>query len=442
MSSTRSSPEGSSIPDPKYHLSTLANGLMVATFPMPWLHEVGATVVIRAGSRYEKEEQSGIAHFLEHMLFKGTAAIPDPTTLHTHMESMAADMNAATGQESNAYWMTLPPEHLATGFATFCAMFTHPALSGIEMERQVILEEMREDENERGENINPFTLGGVRLWPNHPLSRPVLGTPETILHIDENALRSYLDRHYRGTNMAVAFCGPVHHETCVDLVLKGLGHLPTGRRNQSLPPPPMMPGPHWLAVDDQTSQSTLTLFFRTGGYQDPQFYHFAALRRLLDDGFASRLQATLRERRGLVYDVWASFTAHSDTGAMEIGATVSPENLQAVSSALFEQLHLLSLMPPKADEWQRLLTRWHANLTTCLDRPAELIERYVSDRLFNTMEPLSMAWERICRIDPNHLPDIAAELIHPSRLVVTLVGPNAQRKLPLLQTAFSPRTVH
>ena len=430
------------IPDPEYHLTTLANGLMVATFPMPWLHEVGATVVIRAGSRYEEEEQSGIAHFLEHMLFKGTSSIPDPTTLHTHMESMAADMNAATGQESNAYWITLPPEHLATGFATFCEMFSQPALSGIEMERQVILEEMREDENERGENINPFTLGGLHLWPNHPLSRPVLGTPETILQIDEKTLRSYLGRHYRGANMAVAFCGPVHHETCVDLVLKGFGHLPTGKRNQSLPPPPMMPGPHWLAVDDQTSQSTLTLFFRTGGYQDPQFYHFAALRRLLDDGFASRLQATLRERRGLVYDVWASFTAHSDSGAMEIGATVSPENLQAVSSALFEQLHILSLMPPKADEWQRLLTRWHANLTTCLDRPAELIERYVSDRLFNAMEPLSTAWERICQIDPNHLPDIAAELIHPSRLVVTLVGPNARRKLPLLQTEFSPRTMH
>ena len=433
MSSTRIPLAVSPIPDPEYQVSILSNGLTVATFPMPWLHEVGATLVVRAGSRYEEEEHAGIAHFLEHMLFKGTLTIPNPTGLHIHLESMAADMNAATGQESNAYWITLPPQYLAAGFATFCEMFTQPALSGIEIERHVILEEMREDENERGENINPVTLGGYQLWPGHPLARPILGTPEAIQRIDTQALRTYLAHHYRGANIIVAFCGPVQHEVCLDLVRKGLGNLPDGSKNCSLPPPPMLAGPHWQAVDDQTAQFTLTLFFRTGGYQDPLFYHIAALRRLLDDGFSSRLQASLREQRGLVYDVWASFTAHSDSGALEIGATVSPENLPAVFSALFEQLQSLSLSQPHADEWQRLLTRWHANLTTSLDRPAELIERYVSDRLFDSMEPLSSVWERILRIDPSHLPEIAAQITCPTNLVITLVGPNAKARLPLLQ---------
>ncbi|MEO5353606.1 MAG: insulinase family protein [Magnetococcus sp. XQGC-1] len=442
MSSTHFSPEELPIPDPEYQLSTLANGLLVATFPMPWLHEVGVTLVVRAGSRYERDEQAGIAHFLEHMLFKGTETIPDPTDLHTRLEAMAADMNAATGQESNAYWITLPPRYLESGFTLFCDMFTRPALAGLETERQVILEEMREDENDRGENINPATLGGEYIWPGHALARSVLGTPEAIARIDLAALRSYLDQHYRGVNIAVAFCGPVEHGLSLALTERCLGSLPLGDRYHTHPPPPMRPGPHWLAVDDQSSQFSLTLFFRTGGYQDPLFYHIAALRRLLDDGFSSRLHASLREQRGLVYDVWASFTAHSDSGVLEVGATVSLENLTTVFAALLEQLQWLCLAPPQPEEWQRLLTRWHSNLITTLDRPAELIERYVSDRLFDAMEPLSVAWERICQLDPAQLPAIVEQVTQGSNRVVVLVGPGAKKKLSLLQAKVGQRMMH
>lgn len=425
------------IPDPTYQLSTLANGLMVATFPMPWLHEVGATLVVRAGSRYEDDGQVGIAHFLEHMLFKGTKSIPDPTALHTHLEAMAADMNAATGQESNAYWITLPPEQLKHGFALFCEMFTQPAFSGLETERQVVLAEMREDENERGENTNPSILGGYKLWPDHPLARPILGTPNVIQTLNAEDLHTYLNRYYRGSNMVVAFCGPVDHQTCVDLTQQALGGLPSTSQPPYSPSPlPMSPGPHWLAVDDQTAQFTLTLFYRTEGYQGPLFYHIAALRRLLDDGFSSRLQASVREKQGLVYDVWASFAAHSDTGALELGASVSPENLQAVFDALFAELKPLCTIPPEKEEWQRLKTRWHAHLTTSLDRPSELIERYVADRLFDALTPLSTTWQKVCSINPEDLPAIAASITRPENMVVTLVGPNAQKQWPLLRERF------
>ncbi|WP_130471604.1 M16 family metallopeptidase [Candidatus Magnetaquicoccus inordinatus] len=421
------------IPDPAYQLTTLANGLLVATFPMPWLHEVGVTLVVRAGSRYEAEDQTGIAHFLEHMLFKGTHSIPDPTALHARLESMAADMNAATGQESNAYWITLPPRYLSNGFTLFCEMFTQPLLAGIETERQVILEEMREDENEKGENINPVTLAGCYLWPDHPLARSVLGTRESIKEIDNAALRAYLQRHYCGANMAVAFCGPVEHAQAVQLTERCLGALPVGSRQNQLPPSPMRPGPHWIAADDQISQFTLNLFFRCGGYQDAFFYHVAALRRLLDDGFSSRLHASLREQRGLVYDVWSSLTGHSDTGVLEVGATVSLENLPIVYAALLEQLQRLIDSPPDAEEWQRLMTRWHANLMTTLDRPSELLERYVSDRLFDTMESLPEAWQRIEQVTPEQLPQVAKTLLHPSNRVLVLVGPHARKKMALLQ---------
>ncbi|MBF0342289.1 MAG: insulinase family protein [Magnetococcales bacterium] len=426
------------IPDPEHTIHRLDNGLIVGVFPMPWLHEVGATLMVRAGSRFEEPQQAGIAHFLEHMLFKGTREISDPTRFHAHLESMAADMNAATGQETNAYWITLPPEWLAEGFTAFCDMFTQPALADIETERRVILEEMREDENDQGELAVPSVLGGMALWPGHPLARSVLGSRETVGRIQVPALREYLKRHYQGGNMALTFCGPIDTRAALELADRTLGRLPGGSGGNVPRPPDNQPtGPHWVAVDDQSSQFTLSLFFRTGGFRDEGYHPIAALRRLLDDGFSSRLQAVVREYRGLAYDVWSAFTTHSDAGFLEVGATLSPDHLDEGFQVLWEQLDSLVLAPPGAEEWQRLLVRWRASLLVTLDRPAELIERYVGDRLFEAAETLEHSWQQAAALDPAQLPAFAARLLHPENLAVVLVGPEARKTLPRLKNAFA-----
>ncbi len=252
---------------------------------MPWLHEINVTVIVRAGSRFETAEEAGVAHFLEHMLFKGTAAHPDPTRFHALIESMAADMNAATGHESNAYWISMPPEQLAPGLEAFCEMFTKPIFSDIETEKNVILAEMREEKNDKGEITNPTVLSARKLWPDHPLSRSILGTPDTIKTMTPDHLHAFMQRQYSGGNMAVAFCGPVQHETSLEMAAAMLGSLPAGRSPPPAPPPPMAPGPHWVAVDDQDAQFCLTISFRTVGYNDPQYSEIVALHRLLDDGF-------------------------------------------------------------------------------------------------------------------------------------------------------------
>lgn len=425
------------IPDPQYHLAHLDNGLIVGVFPMPWLHEIGATLMVRAGSRFEEESQSGIAHFLEHMLFKGTKTFPDPARFHAHLESMAADMNAATGQETNAYWITLPPEKLEEGFRVFAEMFLHPAFTDLETERRVILEEMREDENDRGELAVPSILGQLALWPKHPLSRSVLGTKVSVANITVLGLQTYLERHYRGSSMALVFCGPIEPDRAIQLAKDTLGQIPSGERLPVFPPSFLPPGPHWSAVDEQTSQFSLSLFFRTGGFHDPAYYQLAALRRLLDDGSSSRLQSIVREKRGLAYDVWSAFTTHSDAGYFEVGATLSPDHLHEAFDLLFDQLFALVKHPPTQEEWQRLLTRWHAYLNVSLDRPVELIERYVGDLLFDAAEPLSHTWKQVLTLEPTQLPTCAAQVFHPDNMAVVLVGPDARQVLLGLKTAFA-----
>ncbi|MBF0447581.1 MAG: insulinase family protein [Magnetococcales bacterium] len=436
-STTTSEPD--SIPDPNYQLSHLENGLSVATFPMSWLHEISVTILVRAGSRFESENESGIAHFLEHMLFKGTTNTPDPTQFHALIESMAADMNAATGHESNAYWISLPLELLQPGLSAFCEMFTQPVFSDMETEREVILAEMRDEENEQGECTNTSVLSGGKLWPNHPLARSILGSPEQINTLTKAHLYDYMKRQYRGGNMAIAFCGPIQHDYSLKLAAENLGQLPSGRT--ALPPGPadMEPGPHWVAVNDQDAQFCLNIFYRTGGYHHSDYYRIAALRRLLDDGFSSRLQANIREKQGLVYDVWASYTAFLECGCFELGGSVSPKNLDHLFDGLLNEMEKAAQTTPTVSEWQRLQTRWRASLLTQLDRPSQLIDRYVGDRLFDYQEPLSLAWEKARSIRPETLATTVRSLINAENMVVVLIGPKATSTLPRLKRLFQKK---
>lgn len=435
-------PGTDSIPDPDYQFSHLDNGLLVATVPMPWLHEIIVTIIVRAGSRFESDHEAGIAHFLEHMLFKGTAKNPDPTQFHTMIESMAADMNAATGHESNNYWISMPPEHLQTGLAVFCEMFSSPIFSDLETERKVILAEMRDDENEQGENTNPSVLSGEKFWPNHPLSRSILGTPEIIKNITRADLQNFMHRQYLGGNMAIAFSGPVDHKLSMELAQANLGHIPKGRSPNPKSPETMPPGPHWVAVNDQDAQFCLTIAFRTSGYKDREYFKIAAVRRLLDDGFSSRLQANIREKHGLAYDVWAAFTSFWECGTLELGASVSPNNLDKVFLALLAELERAASSEPDSAEWQRVQTRWRASLITQLDRPSLLIDRYIGDRLFDHLEPLSHAWEQAKNIDPKQLAATVARLMQKENMVVVLIGPQAKERLPGLQKLFADGLPH
>ncbi len=408
---------------------------------MPWLHEVSVTLLVRAGSRFESEQETGIAHFLEHMLFKGTVNTPNPTQFHALIESMAADMNAATGHESNAYWISLPPEQLPPGLRAFCEMFTLPVFSDMETERSVVLAEMRDEENEQGENTNASVLSSQKLWPDHPLSRSILGLPEVIKQLTADHLHDYMKRQYRAGNMAIAFCGPIQHAQSIQLAEENLGGLPSGRSPTPTPPTSMTPGPHWVAVNDQDAQFCLTLSFRTFGYNNPDYTKVVAVRRLMDDGFSSRLQANIREKQGLVYDIWAAYTAFLECGVLELGASVSPDNLPKLFTALLDELASASQSLPSDEEWQRLQTRWRASLITQLDRPSLLIDRYVGDRLFGHQEPLSQAWDKARSIRPEQLPTIVEGLMQKENMVVVLIGPHAKETLPTLQTLFKERSL-
>src|SRR5450631_1026460 len=176
---------------------------------MPHLHAAELAVYLKVGGRNDPPAKAGLSHFLEHMLFRGTAEFGSSLEIENAFEAIGGAPNASTDAESTCYYSRIHPDHVRRGMEIFASMLLRPTLSGIEIEKRIITEEAREDLNEQGEEINPDTIVSQLLWPRHPLGRPTIGTLESIADITRDDLKSHLQGFYLPCNAVVVISGPV-----------------------------------------------------------------------------------------------------------------------------------------------------------------------------------------------------------------------------------------
>ncbi|HWP28647.1 MAG TPA: pitrilysin family protein, partial [Chloroflexota bacterium] len=206
-----------------YEKTTLANGLRIVTATMPHTRSVSINFFVGAGSRYETDDIAGVSHFLEHMLFKGTARRPTPREIAETIESVGGIMNAGTDRELTVYWCKVPSPHFARTLDVLADNLRHSLFASeeIEKERAVIIEELHMVED------NPSDLVGVLidevLWPDQPLGRDIAGSEETVRAIQREHLVSYLQQQYVPANTVLAVAGNVTHEQVVTEAERLLG---------------------------------------------------------------------------------------------------------------------------------------------------------------------------------------------------------------------------
>ena len=161
-------------------LHTLVNGLRVVCVEMPHLHSAELAIYLKVGGRNDPPGREGLSHFLEHILFRGTAEFPSSLAIESAFEIIGGAPNAATDAESTYYYSRVHPDSFKRGMEIFASMLTKPLLAGLEIEKRIIAEEAREDLNEQGEEVNPDTIVSRMLWPRHPLGMPTIGTLASI----------------------------------------------------------------------------------------------------------------------------------------------------------------------------------------------------------------------------------------------------------------------
>ena len=313
-------------------------GLALTTERMDDARSVCIGFWVGTGSRDEHDGEAGASHFLEHLLFKGTAE-RSPSAIAEAVDEVGGDFNAFTTKEYTSFYIRLLAEDLPLGLDILSDIMWRPALrpSDLDAERLVILDEILMHADEPADEA--AEQSSALLFPDHPLGCEVLGTQESVAAMTTGRIREFFELHYRPGNMVVAVAGDVDHATVADgLMARFAG--PSGGSTPDRRPPEDKVEP--LRVTRRaTEQTHVVLASRSVDRSDPRRYALAVLNHVLGGGLSSRLFQEIRERRGLAYSVWSERVAYHDAGTVSVGLGTAPEHVAEVLDIVTSELAVL-----------------------------------------------------------------------------------------------------
>ena len=322
----------------RYEKTTLSNGLRVVSCEMPHTGSVAIAVYVGVGSRYETDDEAGISHFVEHMVFKGTDRRPDPVDISAQIESTGGMINAGTEQELTVYWCKVAQPHFSESMDLIVDMLRNSLYrsADIEKERQVIHEELAMVNDYPTSRVD--SLIDEMLWPDHPLGRDIGGSRESVNGIDRDMLLAHMHEYYIPSNIVVSIAGNVLHEDVVDLLERLSRDWPNGTTSEPAPFMYQQAESQLRLEYRRTEQLHLSIALPGLAMDDPDIYALDLLSVILGEGMSSRLFVELRENRGLAYDVHSGVSHFRDTGAFVITAGVDPSSAYEAVPAILEQV--------------------------------------------------------------------------------------------------------
>lgn len=303
-------------------ITCLPNGLYVVTHNLPHLETVALGIWVKAGARDERPEENGIAHFLEHMAFKGTER-RSAQAIAEEIESAGGEINAATGMETTTYFARVLKNDWSLALDILADIFTGSVLDPEELERErdVILQEIAAAHDQPDDLV--FDLAQAACYGDHPLGRSILGTAELIGGVTRDQMLAWRGRNYWASRIVVAAAGNIDHRAFAAETERLLGKIETGQQPQREPP---VFTPKSETATKPLDQAHLVLSFAAPGYRDPEIYTLQVLSNILGGGMSSRLFQEVREKRGLCYSVFSFGAAYEDGGQIGVYAATSPEH--------------------------------------------------------------------------------------------------------------------
>ncbi len=314
---------------------TLGNGLRVVTEEMPSLRSVAVGLWIGTGGIDEPEKVLGASHFLEHLGFKGTSR-RSAIEIAQEIESIGGDMNAFTAHELTCFYVRVPDVHLELAIDMLTDVVWSPTLDAadVDQEREVILEEIRMRDDQPDDVVHETFMEA--MFAGHPLSRSVLGTPESVAAMTRDDIANYHAAHYVPSNTVIAVAGNATHEQVTALV--EARHPDTGASRPKREAPSIDPVRPLIVTRRPSEQAHVVLGHRSFAREDPDRYALAVLNQALGGGMASRLFQEVREKRGLAYSVYSFRSAYADVGAMAVYVGTGPEKVHETLSVVRDVL--------------------------------------------------------------------------------------------------------
>jgi predicted Zn-dependent peptidase len=423
-----------------YRVETLDNGLPVVIAPQPQLHRAHVALYVRVGSRFETSTQNGLSHFLEHMLYRGTPRLPQAHDVNLAFEQLGGYLYAATQVDFGVFSVTLPAETLDETTALFADVLMDPTFADIELEKEIVCEEILEDLDDEGRQVDADNLSRQLIYPNHPLGFTITGDENRVRSFTRDMLGAHHARHYNAANAVLAFSGAVD-DHALDLAERYFSRMPRGQKVASAPPTHGQKQARFKLVENASSQTELRVCFRAipdGSEMRPTM---DMLMRILDDGMSTRLYHRVCDDKGLCYDVNASFDGYEDDGILDFAAGVQHARVSVVTRELTSIVSELARTGPTDEELEKARRRHGWDMRTMLDSPEDLAGFYASGLLFDrfeTPEERTAKNAAVSREDIRALSDLIAQPDRLNVLAVGLLDDGDDRRLEDVVTSYRP----
>jgi len=406
-----------------FERTALAAGPRVISSRLPGARSVSIAAYVLAGSRLEAPGQVGVAHFMEHLTFKGTKAYPTTRSISEAIEGVGGSFNAATDRESTVYWVRVPRPEMARGMDVIGELIVRPKLedADIRSERAVIIEEIRSYLDDPSEYCQ--ILFQTAMFGDGPLGREICGEEADIEGLPPDAIRDFWRLTYRPANTVVAVVGDLAHDEATGLVTTAFGS-----GNGAVPgfaPAPVLPaGPRVRTGRRDTSQAQVAIGVPALHRDHPDAWTLAVLNAVLGDGMSSRLFLSVREDLGLAYDVSSGLVDYADAGALEVSAGVDPASVPAALEAILAELARLRDEPVPETELLKAKRYLSGGLELRMDDTRHVAswiggQEALHDRVLTVDEALA----RIDAVDAVAVQELAARLFRDESLRLAVVAP-------------------
>jgi predicted Zn-dependent peptidase len=406
---------------PVVNKTRLNNGIRIITRRIPHVRSVSMGVWVDVGARDESAEESGLSHFIEHMIFKGTTR-RSAYQIAKEFDVIGGHTNAFTSMETTCYHAKVMDDHLSTMTDILCDILLNSVFDEreVEKERPVIFQEIGMVEDTPEEYIH--MLSEHAYWGEHPLGRSVLGAKENVIGFDANAIKSFFRRSYQPEGIVIAAAGNLEHERFLDLVAPTFEAVPADR---SMPERTPAKGHSQVGVHHRDLEQ-VHVCLEAGGVSatDPRRYAFSLLNTILGGNMSSRLFQEVRENRGLAYSIYSFMTSYVDSGMFGVYTAVADQQVREAVSVVLAELERIQTEPVSAGELRDAKAYTKGCLYLSVENVDNQMVRLAQNEIhFGEFIPLSQVVERIEAVTRDDIRQLAQTLFAPEALALTFLGP-------------------
>ena len=408
----------------KYFKKQLKNGLTIIEVPSHDAESVVVDFFVKTGSRSENEKESGISHFLEHFLFKGTKKYPTALAISSIVDSIGGEMNANTGKEHTQFYIKAASQHLELIFELLSDMIQNPLLDAVELEKEkgVIVEEINMYKDTPMYEIENILENA--MWPNEPLGRDIAGTKDTVTKFTTGMFADYINRHYQAPNMILGISGKYDKKKFSTLIKKYWLTFPKKKFHGWEKAKDKQIEPRLSLQFKETEQAHVSFGFKGLPYGDKRNAAQTVLAAVLSGGMSGRLFTEVREKRGLAYYVSASGSAYQDTGVFGVRAGVQVAKIEEAIKVILAELKKVTNSLVGIEELKKAKEYLKGRTILALEDNQVRLDWFVEAEAFKPKILMPQeVFKKIDAVTAKEIQKVAQDLFQKKNMTLAIIGP-------------------